>query len=252
MKPAPTAIPALLAALALSPVVLSAGGQAGGPIDTNEPGVVCDAGEQLCYNQNGLSVDTTRRNFGRSSAEKARQLIRRGERGRTFQLSNGVACDVNARTCWDDGWKRRNISGKLTRHLFGSGSQGSGSSSSSTSWNDGWSGGSNGYTADCLLRRGGRTLFQGSCELLEQNNGRERRFIATMRNGPRYVFQNRGGNVSIGDGSGGSWPVQYRDYGRAAVFRWADMSLEARQGSYGGSANDRNRTLEELLRQLFN
>ena len=33
-----------------------------------------------------------------------------------------------ARTCWDDGWKRRNISGKLTRHLFGSGSQGSWSS----------------------------------------------------------------------------------------------------------------------------
>lgn len=248
MKPAPTALPVLLAALALSPIVLSVRGQAAGAINTSEPGVVCDSGEQLCYDQNGLSIETTRRNFGRSGADKARQLIRQGERGRTFQLSNGVACDVNARTCWDDGWKRRNISRNLTRHLFGSGSQGSGS----PAWNNGGSGGTSGYTADCLLRRGGRTLFQGSCELQEQNNGRERRFIATMRNGPRYVFQNRGGNVSISDGSGGSWPVQYRDYGRGAVFRWADMSLEARQGSYGGSSNDRNRALEELLRQLFN
>jgi hypothetical protein len=254
MKPATTAYPALLAALALSQLALPAASQAGGAIDINEPGVVCDAGDQLCYNQTGLSVESTRRTFGRSGAEKARELIRRGERGRTFKLSNGVACDVNARTCWDDGWKRRNISGKLTRHLFGSGSQGSWSSTSSPSWNDGWGGGTSGYTADCLLRRGGRTLFQGSCELQEQNNGRERRFIATMRNGPRYVFQNRGGDVSISDGTGGSWPVQYRDYGRAAVFRWADMSLETRQGqgADGGSSNNRNRTLEEVLRQLFN
>jgi hypothetical protein len=46
--------------------------------------------------------------------------------------------------------------------------------------------------------------------------------------------------------------VQHRDYGRAAVFRWADMSLEARQGSYRGNNSDRNRSLEEMLPQLFN
>jgi hypothetical protein len=247
MKPAPSALPLLLVVLCLAPIPRTARGEAGGTIDTRERGVVCDAAEQLCYDRSGLSLEATRRNFGRFGEDKARALISRGERGRTFQLSSGIACDVNARTCWDDGWKRKNVAQAMTRHLFGPGS-----GSGSPGWNNASGSGGSGYSGDCLLRRGGRTLFQGSCELLEQGNGRERRFIATMRNGPRYTFQKQGGTISISDSSGGLWPVQYRDYGRAAVFRWSDMSLEARQGSYGGYAGDRNRALEDLLRQLFN
>ena len=238
-----SALPALMAGLALSaalpcPVFAAATG-----IDTRQPGVVCDAAEQLCYDGRGLAVEATRRNFGRYGEEKARRLIGRGERGRTFLLSSGVACDVAARTCWDDGWKRRNVSKSMTRHLF---------SGDSGAWNDDWSTTGSGYSADCLLRRGGRTVFEGRCELREQGSGRERTFTAAMRNGPRYVFRKERGSMWISDSSGGSWPVRHQDYGRAAVFRWADMSLEARQGSYRGSSSDRNRSLEDLLQQMFN
>ena len=212
-------------------------------VDTREPGVVCDSAEQLCYDGRGLAVEATRRNFGRYGEDKARRLIARGERGRTFLLSNGVACDVAVRTCWDDGWKRRNVSRGMTRHLF---------TGSGGTWNDDWSTNGSGYSAECLLRRGGRTVFQGSCELREQGSGRERIFTASMRNGPRYVFRKDRGSMWISDSSGGSWPVQHRDYGQAAVFRWADMNLEARQGSYRGSSYDRNRSLEDLLQQMFN
>jgi hypothetical protein len=244
MIPPQTVGPLLLAALTLAAALPPHHLQAAGAIDTRQPGVVCDSVEQLCYNSEGLALEPTRRTFGRYGENKARRLIDRGERGRTFKLSNGMACDVAARTCWDDGWKKRNVSNSMTRHLFAGGSQG---------WNDSWSdGGSSGYSGECLVRRGGRTLYQGNCELKEMGNGRERRFVATMREGPRYVFQRQRGNVWISDGSGGNWPVEFRDYGRAAVFRWADMSLEARQRSYTGSPSNRNRGLEDLLQDLFN
>lgn len=239
----PSVAPLLLAVLAVAAPLSRSQVLAAASIDTREPGVVCDSAEQLCYNDAGLALEATRRSFGRYGEGKARRLIEKGERGRTFKLSNGVACDVGVRTCWDDGWKRRNVSNTMTRHLFGGGSQG---------MNNSWSDGGSGYSGDCLVRRRGRTLYQGSCELREQGNGREQRFIATMRDGPRYVFQRQRGGIWISDGSGGSWPVEYRDYGRAAVFRWSDMSLEARQGSYRGSTTDRNRNLDDLLLQLFN
>jgi hypothetical protein len=247
MKPSLTFLPWLLAGLSLPGIVEADRAIAATAIDTRQPGIVCDNGQQLCWDRNGLDVEATRRSFGRFGEDNARRLIRQGERGRTFQLSNGIACDVNQRTCWDDGWKRRNVSNSLTRHLFAGGSQ---------NWNnEGWngsSGGGSGFSGQCLLRRGGRTVYQGDCELRERGDGSERRFEATMRNGPRYVFENQRGRTWIRDGSGGSWPVDHRDYGRAAVFRWADMSLEARQNSYRGSGSDRNRTLEDVLRQLFN
>jgi hypothetical protein len=238
------ALPALLAGLALSAALPLGPLLAAGRVDTREPGIVCDSAEQLCYDGRGLALEATRRSFGRYGEDKARRLIAKGERGRTFLLSNGTACDVAVRTCWEDGWKRRNVAKSLTRHLFAGGS--------SSGWNDEWSENGSGYSGECLLRRGGRTLYQGSCELREQGSGRDVRFIASMRNGPRYVFRRERGSVWISDSTGGSWPVQHRDYGRAAVFRWADMSLEARQGSYRGSSSDRNRGLEDLLQQLFN
>ena len=240
-----SALPALLAGFALSAALPLSPLIAADRIDTREPGLVCDSAEQLCYDARGLSLEATRRSFGRYGEDKARRLIAKGERGRTFQLSNGVACDINVRTCWEDGWKRRNVAKSMTRHLFNSGS-------SNGAWNDEWSGNGSGYSGECLLRRAGRTVFQGNCELREQGTGREQRFTATMRNGPRYVFRKERGSVWISDSSGGSWPVQHRDYGKAAVFRWADMSLEARQGSYRGSGSDRNRDLEGMLQQLFN
>jgi hypothetical protein len=205
-----SALPALLAGFALSAALPLTPLSAADRIDTREPGVVCDSAEQLCYDGRGLALEATRRSFGRYGEDKARRLIAKGERGRTFLLSNGVACDVGVRTCWEDGWKRRNVAKSMTRHLFSGGGTGT--------WNDDWSG-----------------------------NG-----TATMRNGPRYVFRKERGSVWISDSSGGSWPVQHRDYGKAAVFRWADMSLEARQGSYRGSGSDRNRDLEGMLQQLFN
>lgn len=224
--------------LAAAPGSLSA--QARSEIDTSQSGLVCDQAEQLCYDRNGIALNATRTNFGRFGEDKARRLINRGERGRPFLLSSGVVCDIQARTCWDDGWKRRNVAKSLTRHLFSS-------SGGSGSWGDG--GGSS--SAVCLLRRGGRVLYDGSCELRESNDDRYGRFSAILRNGVRYSFRNDRGRWWINDSSGGRWPVTINDYGRAAVFRWADMSLETRQRNYrGGDA--RNRSIEDTLRDLFN
>lgn len=231
---------ALLPGLLLTGVFATAAAPARSAIDTSQPGVVCDASEQLCYDREGLALPATRRAFGRYGEDKARRLIERGERGRTFLLSNGSACDVKARTCWDDGWKRRNVSTNLSRHLFGSsGSQGG---------NDPWNSNDGSHSAECLLRRAGRTIFTGRCDL---NEGGDGSFTASMRNGPRYQFRSQRGRYWISDSSGGMWPVEYSDYGRGAVFRWADMNLETRQLNYRGSS-DRNRNLDTLLRELFN
>ncbi len=244
MKPATIALPLLLCLVGLpsplSPTTLWAAGM----VATPEAGVVCDSVEQLCYDRGGLALDATRRNFGRRGENKARRLLDQGETGRKFKLSNGIACDTSVRLCWDDGWKRRNVAKSMTRQLF---------SGSSQSWNETKPGGGSSTSAECLLRQAGRTVFQGSCELQKVDDGGERRVIATLRNGPRYVFQNQGGKVWISDARGGRWPVKHRDHGQAVVFVWADMNLEARQGSYGGgSAGNRTRSLEDLLRQLFN
>lgn len=208
-------------------------------IDTRRPGVVCDGAEQLCYDSDGISLRETRRRFGRSGEEKARRLLSRGERGRTFKLSDGSACDVAARTCWDDGWKRRNVANSLTRHLFGSGGSGS------------WGDSNASHSADCVLRRAGRVVYEGNCELRESSNNRSDRFSAILRNGTSYSFRNDRGRWWISDSRGGRWPVSHYDYGRAGVFRWADMSLETRQRNYRGG-DGRNRGIEDLLRDLFN
>lgn len=240
----PTSLPSTITLTAAVAIGLGFGSsslsiQARNAIDMSRPGLVCDQAEQLCYDREGISLSETRRSYGRYAEQKARRLIASGERGRTFLLSNGVACDVKARTCWDDGWKRRNVANGLTRHLFGSGGGGN--------WNS--SGGS--YSADCLLRRAGRVLYNGNCELRESSGDRSDRFSATLGNGARYTFRSDRGRWWIGDSSGGRWPVVHNDYGRAAVFRWADMSLETRQRNYRGN-DSRNRSIEDVLRELFN
>jgi hypothetical protein len=242
--PHPAALPTALTAglaLLLAAAAGSLSAQARSAIDTRQRGLVCDQAAQLCYNREGISLSATRSSFGRFAEEKARRLIARGERGRTFLLSNGVACDVQARTCWDDGWKRRNVANSLTSHLFGSGG--------TASWGD--SGSAGNYSADCLLRRAGRVLYDGSCELRESNGDGYGRFSAILRNGGRYTFRNDRGRWWISDSSGGRWPVAINDYGRAAVFRWADMSLETRQRNYRGG-DGRNRSIDDTLRDLFN
>jgi hypothetical protein len=228
----------LTATLAATVLIGAATVQARSAIDTSRAGVVCDQAEQLCFNRDGISVSDTRRSFGRSGEEKARRLIARGEWGRTFLLSSGVACDVRARTCWDDGWKRRNVARSLSRHLFGSG-------------NDNWGDSGVSDSADCLLRRAGRVLYDGRCELRESSADRTDRFSAILRNGERYTFRSERGRWWINDSRGGRWPVSFNDYGRAAVFRWADMSLETRQRNYRGG-NGRNRSIDDMLRDLFN
>jgi hypothetical protein len=210
------------------------GAAARNAIDLREAGLVCDEAEQLCYDREGISLSATHRSFGRYGEDRARSLIARGERGRTFLLSSGVACDVKARTCWDDGWQRRNVAKGLTRHLFGNGS-----------WSDG------NQSAICLLRRAGRVVYDGSCDLRESNDDRNGRYSAILRNGTTYKFHNDRGRWWISDNSDRRWPVSIQDYGRAAVFRWADITLETRQRSYRGGDRS-NRSLEDTLRDLFN
>jgi hypothetical protein len=235
--------------VALLPVALllclwpDRGATARSAIDTRQPGLVCDTAEQLCYDRVGISLSATRQSFGRYGEDRARSLIARGERGRTFQLSNGVACDVKARTCWDDGWQRRNVAKSLTRHLFGSGSSGGNGGSGI------WAGGN--QSAICLLRRAGRVVYDGSCELREDNDDRTGLYSAILRNGTRYSFRNDRGRWWISDNSGRRWPVAINDYGQAAVFRWGDITLETRQRTYRGG-NGSNRSVEDTLRDLFN
>lgn len=209
----------------------------GSGVSSPQQGVICDAAGQLCYDSQGLSLGLTRSYFGTFAEQNALRNLNGQPVPRQFRLSSGAACDVNQRLCWSDGWAQRVVDRNLSSQLFGS-SGGGGSNKNTT-------------TGLCRLNQGFRTIYSGQCDLKELSNERRKRFVVSLGNGSRYSFEDRGTGYRISDGTGGSWPVNFSDQGRSAVFRWADMNLSVTQNAYQGGSS-MGRALGNLLEALFN
>lgn len=218
------------------------GGSPGGMVFSPAPGNLCDRANQACFDAQGLAVPMTRHIFGRSAEKNALRILQTQGAPRQFLLSNGVACDVNVRLCWEDGTRRRVVSQAATQQLFGTAPPTPADQPNV-----------NRSTGQCRLSRQYQILYSGTCELRQMQDGNRQRFVVTLGNGTRYAFDNRRGEFRISDGTGGSWPVQFKDRGRSAEFRWADLLLQATQNAYQGSTKPNlGRNLGQLLEALFN
>jgi len=190
-------------------------------------GVVCDAATRTCYSAEGASLRETRYEYGyRAEQELVRRLSGRPP-AREFTLSGGELCDLRQRTCWDDGSKRRNVSNRLTRQLWG---------------------GADGRERTCRLSQRGRSLFDGRCRLTRRADFNGTAYQVETSDGRRYnFFVNREGRLVLRDATG-LWPVTTSTWGNRVEFRWADLQLEtfSRQGDaaggtgYGGGYGSEN------------
>jgi hypothetical protein len=245
-----------LATALLSPLAVRA--QA---VQGPSPGVICDAlglrGSGVCYDKNGVSPSMTGRYLGRQAEVQLSNYLATNPAPKDFRLSNGTVCSVPERTCWEDGWSKRNVSQKLTRQLFGS----SDSSAGSSSWvppatvKD---------TGLCSLTRAGRSLFDGTCDLrqVSRTDG-VKVYRVRLANGTTYTFSNRDGAITIADQFGSTWPVTYVNHGVTGIFRWSEMGLVATQTAGRDaappattspgttSADNLGRALGSLLNSLF-
>ncbi len=214
-------------------------------------GLVCDTDSSICYDANGASVSLTERYLGGQAARDLRRSLDNGLSPTRFVLGNGTACDVTVRTCWNDGWKRRNIDHTLSRRLFGA-SAGSGSGSVID--------GSDGRRqALCSLSQRSLRVMDGPCTLRVDNASGRSRFQVSLEAGPRYTFVDRGDGFRITDDRGGSWPVTFVDHGPTGIFRWAENKLVVTRrdgvptsGTTGTlQPTTTGEALGELLRTLF-
>jgi hypothetical protein len=231
------------------------------------PGVLCDAmglrGSGVCYDKNGVSLPLTARHLGSRAEAQLSNYLAGNPAPREFRLSNGTVCSVPQRTCWEDGWSKRNVAQRLSQELFTSASSGSATT-------EGRPPAPGKDTGLCSLSRAGRPLFDGPCDLRQVNRGDGvTRYRVRLNNGTSYLFTNRNGTVSIADDFGSTWPVTHVNHGVTGIFRWADMSLVATQtagrdastGTTTGSTTasspgttpneDLGRALGSLLNTLF-
>ena len=82
-------------------------------------GVVCDKGDQVCYDQRGANVSKTREMFGQYAADTVqKKLGKKDEWGtKKFTLSNGAKCSIPNRVCKHDQGEGDRAK-KITKHLF--------------------------------------------------------------------------------------------------------------------------------------
>lgn len=190
-------------------------------VDLPRSGVVCDRKQQICYDARGASLEQTRREYGKEAERNLLRELSGRPPARTIEFSSGEVCDLRERRCWDDGWKRRNESGRLTRQLF----SGSGGSNS-------WDGGNRG-DARCRFSQRGRRLFDGGCNLYSRGGS----YVVETQDGRRYSFINENGRLVLRDATG-RWPVSTWNSGGVSMFRWADVELQAsRRGDWSGSGS---------------
>jgi hypothetical protein len=228
-------------------------------------GVLCDSqalrGGGVCYDSKGASATLTGQYLGRRAEAQLSVYLANNPAPLEFRLSNGIVCSVPARTCWEDGWNKRNVAQKVTGQLFASSNPyPQGPDSSGDGWNASQAARDTGL---CSLSRGGRPLFDGRCDLRQMSRGDGQiRYRVRLNNGTTYMFTTRGGSVTIADDFGSTWPVSYLNHGSTGIFRWADMSLVATQmagrsssspspSSYSSGNEELGRAIGTLLNTLF-
>ena len=82
-------------------------------------GVICDKGDQVCYDQRGANVQRTREMFGQYAADAVqKKLNKKDEWGvKKFTLSNGAKCSIPNRVCKHEQGEGERAK-KITNHLF--------------------------------------------------------------------------------------------------------------------------------------
>lgn len=218
---------------------ISASAQSKG-ITYPKAGIVCDQVGQVCYDSYGPSIGITKIYFGQYAADRLTRNFSSAD-SNDFRLSSGQACNISKRTCWDDGWGEKNVAKGLTRQLFGSNN--SNNSSRQVSTDDG----------QCKLKKGNKTLYEGSCELKQVSRGERNRYVITLGNGNKYVFRSSDGNTyTISDSSGETWPVKFEDHGPKGVFRFSNYKLIANQSGDTSEPMNSNEAMGAAVNNLLN
>jgi uncharacterized protein (DUF779 family) len=219
----------------------TAANQSGGGLQglqTPRAGIVCDPGSSpVCYDQSGLSLGLTREYFGTFAEQTALRNLGGQAPPRQFRLSNGSACDLNARTCWSDGWDRKQVNVALSNQLFGS-ANGAGTGAASTQTR----------AAQCRMTRWFKSLYNGNCELRENRTSKGRLLEVSLQDGNVYsVSKPRGGGYQLSDAKGNSWPVNVNDQGRSVSFTWSDRVLTVTPTAAPSSGNSFGQLLNNLM-----
>ena len=202
-------------------------------------GVVCDAVGRACYDSYGPSVSITSEVYGQKAANQLMRSLNTSS-SRDFRLSTGQACNVDRRTCWNDGWNERVVAPGLTQQLFGGGGLRPGQGQVARD------------TGICSLSRNAQRVYDGPCLLKQVMQGGQNRYEVQLQNGNRYIFQQLGGRFEIRDGFGGVWPVTFVDHGQTGVFRFGDYKLVATQQRSQSGYVPRNEAVGNALGNLLN
>jgi hypothetical protein len=218
------------AVVAAASLLLTPGARA---VNFPQPGVICDSPTQICFDQQGPSLPLTRQFFGQVAANRLLAQLTGRPPQREFMLSGGQLCDLNQRTCWDDGWRRRAVSVPLSRQLFGAGPMPGPMPVPGPQVSQG--------NRSCQLNQRGMPMFNGACRLYRQNDGYSQSYVVEMGSGQVFRYQRRGNLLVLNDATG-TWPVFLFDRGNSVQFRWANLLLDvtrpmqARGGPAGGTA----------------
>jgi len=208
-------------------------------VDFPRPGVVCDGSSQVCFDRQGPSLAFTRQYYGPGAANQLLAQLSGRPPQREFMLSSGQLCDLSAGSCWDDGWRRRQVNVLLSRHLFGAAPA---PAPGPMPGSIGLAGPQNpAGSRQCQLSQRGLPVFNGSCRLYRQNDGSGPTYVVQMGSGQQFRFQRRGSLLVLSDATG-TWPVFPFERGNSVQFRWANLLLDvtrpmqARGGTPDGMA----------------
>lgn len=215
----------------LSRQLFGSSGGGGGALQAPQAGVICDPAEQTCFDKLGLSLGLTREYYGAYAEQQALRKLGGQPTPKVFRLSNGAVCDVDARRCWSDGWERRTLDARLSRQLFGPGSEGLA------------------RQGQCRLTRWFKVLNSGSCTISERGGKTGRELDVTLSNGAVYSFsRRRGEGYQLSDDKGSTWPVRVSDQGSSLSFSWSDRVLQITpQRQQGAGAPSLGQLIDSLL-----
>ncbi len=186
-------------------------GEPAGAVELRSGGIVCDPERKACYDRLGPDLNETGRRYGARAERDLRRRISGQRPPQEIVFSSGELCDLRERQCWDDGWRRRNVSNRLTKHLFGAG------------------GGQDQLTGrgerPCELRRSGRLMFRGTCRVETSGAGWGADHRVVAENGSSFRFFDRGNRLWVRDGSDTA-PVAVSRRSQGVRLRWNRVELD--------------------------